>query len=160
MKAIMLVEFGSTGAKEMSVFHALSAGNGMKPLRSAPGPRLIPAHVPLCEKLSRENKSNERPIRTKTRLLCIERLLLSYRSRPEFRWTCRYDSLRSPPGQWLEEPKGLASKTRPRCNWLRDITLNAVTLPPISAMAASRSAQARAVMKTCAPSVTKRRIRG
>jgi hypothetical protein len=77
MKAMMLAEFGSTGDVEMSVFHALSLGNGTKPLRSAPGPMLISAHVPLCAKISLENKSNEKPMRMMTRTVPIERLLLS-----------------------------------------------------------------------------------
>ena len=41
MKLMMAVEFGSTGAAEMSAFHRLSAGNGTKPFRLALCPRLI-----------------------------------------------------------------------------------------------------------------------
>src|SRR5207249_5109317 len=63
---MILSEFGSTGIEEMSVFQALSAGNGMNPFRSAPGPVSMPAHVPLCAKLSLESDSNERPARIMT----------------------------------------------------------------------------------------------
>lgn len=42
---MMAAEFGSTGAAEILVFHALSAGKGMKPFRLAPCPRLIPLHA-------------------------------------------------------------------------------------------------------------------
>src|SRR5437762_4747336 len=60
---MMLSEFGSTGIEEISVFHALSAGNGMNPFRSAPRPVSMPPHVPLCVKLSLESESSERLIR-------------------------------------------------------------------------------------------------
>ena len=46
MKLMIAAEFGSTGAAEMFLFQALSAGNGTKPLRLAPWPRLIPLQVP------------------------------------------------------------------------------------------------------------------
>src|SRR6267143_2942794 len=46
MKLMIAPEFGSTGAAEMFMFQALSAGDGTKPLRLAPWPRLIPLHVP------------------------------------------------------------------------------------------------------------------
>src|SRR5215470_2686648 len=48
MKLIMLAEFGSTGAVEMSVFHKLEPGNGTNPFRLAPCPTLMPVHVPFC----------------------------------------------------------------------------------------------------------------
>src|SRR5438874_325340 len=51
---MILSEFGSTGIEETSVFQALSVGNGMNPFRSAPRPVFIPAHVPLCARLSFE----------------------------------------------------------------------------------------------------------
>jgi hypothetical protein len=38
-------EFGSTAADEMSVFHAFEAGNGTKPLKLAPIPRLMLLHA-------------------------------------------------------------------------------------------------------------------
>jgi hypothetical protein len=38
MKLIIALEFESTGALEMSWFHALSAGKGTKPFRLAPTP--------------------------------------------------------------------------------------------------------------------------
>src|SRR5919109_730770 len=60
---MMLSEFGSTGIEEMSVFQALSAGNGTNPFRSAPGPVSMPAHVPLWATLSLESESKERPMR-------------------------------------------------------------------------------------------------
>src|SRR5262245_43640833 len=50
MKLMMFAEFGSTGAVEMSVFHRLEAGNGTKPLRFAPWPRLMPLHEPAWPK--------------------------------------------------------------------------------------------------------------
>src|SRR5437773_10912838 len=70
---MILSEFGSTGIEEIFVFQALSAGNGMNPFRSAPRPVSIPAHVPLCAKLSLESKSSERPMRVMTCRVCIER---------------------------------------------------------------------------------------
>jgi hypothetical protein len=42
MKLMIASELGSTEALEMSWFHALSAGKGMKPFKLAPRPRLIP----------------------------------------------------------------------------------------------------------------------
>src|SRR5262245_50658859 len=60
---MILSEFGSTGIEEISVFQALSPGNGMKPFRSAPGPVSMPAHVPFCAKLSLDSESNERPMK-------------------------------------------------------------------------------------------------
>jgi hypothetical protein len=39
---MMEEEFASTGAVEMSVFHALLLGNGTKPLRLPPIPTLMP----------------------------------------------------------------------------------------------------------------------
>src|ERR671924_281043 len=50
MKLMIFAEFGSTEAVEMSVFHRLEAGNGTKPLRFAPGPRLMPLHEPAWPK--------------------------------------------------------------------------------------------------------------
>src|ERR1700742_2134886 len=43
-----LSEFGSTSCLEMSVFQALSAGNGTAPCRSALSPRSAPAIEPYC----------------------------------------------------------------------------------------------------------------
>src|SRR5262245_12765944 len=60
---MILSEFGSTCIEEMSVFQALSAENGINPFRSAPGPVSMPAHVPLCARLSLESGSNERPMK-------------------------------------------------------------------------------------------------
>src|SRR4029453_2222615 len=74
---MMLSEFGSTGIEEMSVFQALSAGNGMNPFRAAPGPVSIPAHMPFCAKLSLEKESNERPMRMLSCHAFIEPLLFS-----------------------------------------------------------------------------------
>src|SRR5690348_8339333 len=42
IKLIMVVELTSAGIVEMSWFHKLSAGNGRKPFKLAPCPRLIP----------------------------------------------------------------------------------------------------------------------
>lgn len=41
MKLMIAVEFGSTAAEEISLFHKLSAGNGTNPFRLALCPRLI-----------------------------------------------------------------------------------------------------------------------
>src|SRR5579871_1243088 len=41
MKLMIALEFESTGAEEISLFHRLSAGNGTYPLRPALCPRLI-----------------------------------------------------------------------------------------------------------------------
>src|ERR1700730_15704827 len=46
MKLMIAAEFGSTGTTETFWFQALSAGNGTKPFRLAPCPRLMPPHVP------------------------------------------------------------------------------------------------------------------
>src|SRR5579871_6086891 len=46
MLAISATELGSTGAAEISVFQALSAGNGRAPCRLAPTPRSAPAIDP------------------------------------------------------------------------------------------------------------------
>jgi len=46
----------------MSVFQALSAGNGINPFKSAPRPVFIPPHVPLCARLSFER--NEKALIT------------------------------------------------------------------------------------------------
>src|ERR1700682_2583238 len=43
-----LAELASTGAVEISVFHALSAGKGTNPLRLVSWPTAMPAQVPLC----------------------------------------------------------------------------------------------------------------
>ena len=47
MKLMIAVEFGSTGAEEISVFQALSAGNGTKPLRLPPCPVVKALHAAL-----------------------------------------------------------------------------------------------------------------
>src|ERR1700685_2393192 len=44
MKLMIASELGSIGAFEISRFHALSVGKGMKPLRLAARPRLMPLH--------------------------------------------------------------------------------------------------------------------
>ena len=46
MLAISAAESGSTGALEMSVFHALSAGNGSAPFRLAPAPSDAACRLP------------------------------------------------------------------------------------------------------------------
>ena len=45
MKLMMAFEFGSTAAPEMSVFHALPAGNGRNPFRLPPCPVVMPLHA-------------------------------------------------------------------------------------------------------------------
>jgi hypothetical protein len=45
MKLMSALEFGSTAAFDIFWFHALSAGNGRKPFKLAPCPRLIPLHA-------------------------------------------------------------------------------------------------------------------
>src|SRR5215472_10689468 len=50
IKLMMFAELGSTEAAEMSVFQRLDAGKGTKPLRFAPGPRLMPLHEPAWPK--------------------------------------------------------------------------------------------------------------
>src|SRR5262249_49628498 len=73
---MILSEFGSTGIKKMSVFQALSAGNGMNPFRFAPGPVSIPAHVPVCAKVSLERENNKRPKRMMICRVFMEAFLL------------------------------------------------------------------------------------
>ena len=48
MKLMIALEFGSTGAEEMSLFQRLSAGNGTNPFRLALCPRLIPLQALAC----------------------------------------------------------------------------------------------------------------
>src|SRR5580704_9720202 len=48
MKLIIALEFGSTGALEMLVFHRLLDGKGTKPLRLVSCPTAIPAQVAFC----------------------------------------------------------------------------------------------------------------
>jgi hypothetical protein len=63
MKLMILAEFGSTAAVEISVFHRLLAGNGTKPLRLAPWPKLIPLQLPACDNPALGNpKAMESPM--------------------------------------------------------------------------------------------------
>src|SRR5690349_11311744 len=45
MKLMMPLEFRSTGAVEISLFHKLSSGKGRKPFKLAPAPGVIPLQV-------------------------------------------------------------------------------------------------------------------
>src|SRR5690348_4397584 len=48
MKLIIPLEFKSTGAAEISLFHKLSSGNARKPFKLAPAPGVIPLQLAAC----------------------------------------------------------------------------------------------------------------
>src|SRR5205809_5771257 len=76
MKLMMLSEFGSTGAAEMSVFHRFELGNGTKPFRLAPWLTLIPLQVPLCANRTPEDVKRSSTIKSGSR---IRRIIVSFR---------------------------------------------------------------------------------
>jgi len=85
---MIALEFGSTGAFDISVFHGLVGTKGRKPLRLAPTPRLITVHA----------RFESRPLRTVSR-----------------GGLCRREGTAAPAAAWVCASEAIApSKIRPQ----------------------------------------------